>query len=284
MPKTTVYEASGIGEDLFPEFSKYTVLELRIVKKNIRSLYAVFNGHLVPIAKKPLITPFTVSLIMSGEDAPIPSPIDDVDNVGDYTLRAVLDGEGVTLKITGKPQVYRRPGESTGEVSRARDLAKLFSVIGTLLNGNLDLYVLKIVFKLLHSGWSDPEKVIQEAQDYVGLGSGSTPSFDDFLIGYITGWGSSLRLNLNLGDTTWLSRLILSEVSKDRDYLIDVATLRECAKGRGDVIQQGLRVASIGGSSGIFMLLGVTSALIQKTNDRRLLLKLQNALGLGEVN
>lgn len=261
MLRNTVYEASGIGESLLAELLRRGDLELRIMKRTSNNIYCVLGDHLVPIGMAPLVTPFTLSLTPEG------GPV-----------KVFIRDDSVILLIIGKPLVYMRPGESKAKISEWRKLAKISSIMGSLIREEIDLYLARLIFKILNYSWPDPGRVIEESQQYLGLGSGSTPSLDDFLAGYITGWGKYLQPKLELRNTTQLSRVLLSEVLKDRDYLIDVATLREYAKGRGDIFEQALRVVAIGGTSGLFMLLGIASALLQKVGARNTLLKLWRAV------
>jgi len=261
MPRNMAYEASSLGEDLLWELMRRGSLAMEVAERTKDNVYAVFHGHLVPVAQEPLLTPFSVSLSSQGP------------------VEVSFEGNFMILTAHAQPLSIGRPGESPGEIKGWPELVKLASVLGSLLRGDLDLHVSRLALKLLEEGWPDPEAVIEGAQRYVGAGAGSTPSFDDFLAGYITGWGRSLQARLDLSNTTHLSRAILSEVLADRDYLVEVARVRESAKGRGDLLHHSLRVASMGGSSGIFMLLGVTSALLQRVGEKDVLLELWRSIG-----
>ncbi|BBD73726.1 hypothetical protein HS1genome_2115 [Sulfodiicoccus acidiphilus] len=256
-------EASAVGEDLLNELRRRGSVSLEIAVETQDNVYALFRGHLAPASDQPLITPYSVALSPSSK------------KVG---VRASFEGNYLVLTMEGEARAYRRPGESSSDVVNLGEAVKIASVLGSTLSGELDLHVVKLLKHLIISKDDEPGRTLELAQRYVGAGGGSTPSFDDFLAGYLTGWGSSLQAYLDLSNTTQLSRSILSEVITDRDYLIEVAALRECLKGRGDLYSSSLRVASMGGSSGTFMLLGVLSAALQKSGRKDLMTALWNSL------
>ncbi len=107
----------------------------------------------------------------------------------------------------------------------------------------------------------------------LGLGQGFTPSSDDFLLGFIAAWNSFSKITRELypilpsflvnGRTHWVSRKLLENATRlnllePLDELLYDLIVRNSPSS---ALNQALDIASIGHSSGIYILKGLLDGL-----------------------
>lgn len=162
------------------------------------------------------------------------------------------------IKIFNRPKTVE---EKTPNMNLVINILDILLVESTLIS-QYDLYILKLIIEKLRT-IEDIGNILR----YMGMGSGSTPSLDDFLIGISIPLNDILRKNLQLilkNYTTLLSKLLLKEVIHNKMYIIDLYNLyKEFFLDDGSVDPL-YEVLKLGGSSGLFMAFGLTYGLILK--------------------
>lgn len=207
----------------------------------------------MPISRNPLRTPYTIML-----------PYENIFNNLTVSINnnSILINNNIykidEIKIFNRPKTVE---EKTPNMNLVINILDILLVESTLIS-QYDLYILKLIIEKLRT-IEDIGNILR----YMGMGSGSTPSLDDFLIGISIPLNDILRKNLQLilkNHTTLLSKLLLKEVIHNKMYIIDLYNLyKEFFLDDGSVDPL-YEVLKLGGSSGLFMAFGLTYGLILK--------------------
>lgn len=283
-----------IGEDLLKQVQDNRCIEIESKLITSNNIYGECCGHLIPISTNPLITPYSISIphdtfnaLISLVKKNIRSSIS-ICSKGDilemnYNSNLMLRINKRMINIYNKPkEIYKFNLYKTKNHSDyLTTIANIMIVFSSLIN-KIDLSILRYIINLLNNCLdSDIHHCLVNSiiLHILGLGSGSTPSGDDFIIGFLISTRdilSEYTLNQILGiiegaNTTWLSKALIKEVINDPRYIISLYSLivgYYLTIPIDVFISKTMDFIRVGGYSGMFMVHGLFAGLSYK--ERRL--------------
>jgi len=280
-------EPVTLGEDLLKLLNNHDRVKIKIRLITNNNVYGTCCKHLIPISTHPLVTPYSISL-----------PRNDFNNLqkllknDSSTLMMKMDEDAIKIwnnnnnLISKIPKeiirVYRRYHASQRHItsnhvgSNYNGIKVIMNIIAIFLTliKNIDILAIKQPLHTIIKCREENQEMIDCLTNLIlnssGIGSGSTPSSDDFIIGFLVGIhdlinnNNKTRLLLLLKHlrTTWLSKLLIKEVLRDPAYIINLyrlytALFNSTYLQTDEIISSIIDFIRIGSSSGLFMLSGL---------------------------
>ena len=280
-----------MGCALFNEFLLNKSVNIYLHLKTQHNIYGICCNHLVPIAINPLITPFSLAIDSSSllkaisgcNSLNIIKENDDLiikcDKI-DYNLIAlpiheieVINHECAQHELIN---MHEMGMYIEGNFSTLISIMNIIGIFLTLLDHGEILVLRKLIHELNYDIIVNDNKLARYILSNSGLGSGSTPSSDDFIIGLLV--SRLKRMNTELAEvvdkinTTLLSKKLITEVLLDPCYIINLCRILMLIINGGnldEIINDIVSFIRVGGFSGIFMLTGLVTGIA--INDKELL-------------
>jgi hypothetical protein len=275
-----------LGEDLLKSLNNHDRVKIKIRLITNNNIYGTCCKHLIPISTHPLVTPYSISLSHN-----------DFNNLrkllknNNSTLMMKMDEDAIKIwndnyLISEIPKeiikVYRRYHASHRHITNnhvgsnydgIKVIMNIIAIFLTLIR-NIDILAIKQPLHTIIKCREEKQEMINCLTNLIsnssGIGSGSTPSSDDFIIGFLVGIhdlinnNNKTRLLLLLKHlrTTWLSKLLIKEVLRDPAYIINLHRLymvlfNSTYLQTDEIISSIIDFIRIGSSSGLFMLSGL---------------------------
>ncbi|WP_162008561.1 oxamate carbamoyltransferase subunit AllH family protein [Vulcanisaeta thermophila] len=279
----------GIGEELLKALNNEGEININLNIKTSHNIYGSFNNHLVPISQHPLITPYTImidhTLMKKFYENACKNIIINLKNKSLF-IKCSTEKDFFYLNNINEIEIFKRIKplcDSEIPSSIIRNSLYTLIIIITLINNPMDLQVIDKLRRIINTYDRVNSKVILTLiNEVLGLGSGSTPSGDDLVIGLLTALDNhvhELRKDLisMIYKTTKLSQALIKEIIEDQYYLITLNSLKNniCMKIESNIyskiIDNIINIIRIGNTSGIFMALGLISGLLIRWNSINIL-------------
>lgn len=280
-----------MGRALFNELLLNKSVNIKLYLKTQHNIYGFCCDHLVPMAIDPLITPFSLaikspSLLKAISECDSLIMINENDNL---IIKCKGEGRGPVVLPINKVEVISNecPQHRFANVremymhitDNSPTLISIMNVMGvllTLLSHSEILVLRKLIRELNHDLLVDDNGLARYILSNSGLGSGSTPSSDDFIIGLLVsrlrGMSTKLVEVVDKINTTLLSKKLIIEVLLNPCYIINLCKILLMIINGDDVnkiIDNVIDFTRVGGYSGMFMLTGLMTGIA--LNDKELL-------------
>lgn len=282
-----------IGHIIFNELLLNKSININLYIKMQYNIYGECCNHLVPISINPLLTPFSLAinipfLFKIISECNLLSIVKEDDRLAIKCDR--MDHDLITIPINEIEVInYEYPQVSSADVHEKMNILlannfpalvlimNVVSIFLTLLDHNEILVLRRLIHKLKKDLIINDNELVQYILSNLGLGSGSTPSSDDFIIGLLTSRFKEVDMKLvnviSKASTTPLSKKLINEILLNPCYIINLCKILISIIIKNDnldkIIDNIIRFIRVGGFSGIFMLAGLITGI--SLNNEKLL-------------